>query len=167
MSDVIDHSGGCRHVISNEDKVVTRLFLCQHNDLLPLQWRHNGRDSISNDPPHDCLLNRLFRHRSKKTSKLRITGLCAWNSPGSGEFAAQMASCAEKVSILWRHHVISMFPPQVFGHGLSTNTQSSFNAILSNWPMSMYKIVLIIANQCQNVELWTTSRATGSVTWIA
>ena len=29
-----------------------------------------------------CLLNRLFRRRSKKTSKLRVTGLCLGNSPG-------------------------------------------------------------------------------------
>ena len=28
------------------------------------------------------LLNRLFWRRSKKTSKLRVTGLCAGNSPG-------------------------------------------------------------------------------------
>ena len=41
-----------------------------------LQWRHNGRDGVSNHQPHDCLLNRLFRRRSKKTSKLRVTGLC-------------------------------------------------------------------------------------------
>ena len=27
---------------------------------LPLRWRHNGRDGISNHQPHDCLLNRLF-----------------------------------------------------------------------------------------------------------
>ena len=32
--------------------------------------------------PHGCLLNRLFRRRSKKTSKLRVTGLCVGNSPG-------------------------------------------------------------------------------------
>ena len=50
---------------------------------LSLQWRHNGHDSISNHQPHDCLLNRLYRHRSKKTSKLRVTGLCAGNSPVS------------------------------------------------------------------------------------
>ena len=31
-----------------------------------LQWRHNGRDSVSNHQPHGCLLNRLFRRRSKK-----------------------------------------------------------------------------------------------------
>ena len=40
----------------------------------------------------------------KKTSKLRVTGLCAGNSPGTGEFPAQMASYAENVSIWWRHH---------------------------------------------------------------
>ena len=71
-----------------------------------LQWRHNGHDSVSNHQPHDCLRNHLFRRRSKKTSKLRVTGLCAVNSPGTGEFPAQMASNAENVSIWWRHHGI-------------------------------------------------------------
>ena len=69
-----------------------------------LQWRHNERDSVSNHQPYHCLLNRLFRRRSKKTSKLRVTGLCAGNSPGTGEFPEQMASNAENVSIWWRHH---------------------------------------------------------------
>ena len=48
--------------------------------------------------PNDCLLNRLFRRRSKKKSKLRVTGLCAGNSPVTGEFPAQRASDAENVS---------------------------------------------------------------------
>ena len=60
-----------------------------------LRWRHNGRDGVSNRQPHDCLLNRLFMRRSKKTSKLRVTGLCAGNSPVTGDFPAQMASNAE------------------------------------------------------------------------
>ena len=75
-----------------------------HNLHNKLQWRHNEQDSVSNHQPHDCFLDRLFRRRSKKTSKLRVTGLCAGNSPGTGEFPAQMASNAESVSILWRHH---------------------------------------------------------------
>ena len=50
--------------------------------LAPLRWRQNGLDSVSNHQPHDCLLNRLFRRRSNKTSKLRVTGHCAGNSPG-------------------------------------------------------------------------------------
>ena len=69
-----------------------------------LQWRHNGRDGVSNHQPHHCLLNRSFRRRLKKTSKLSATGLCVGNSPMTGEFPAQMASNAENVSIWWRHH---------------------------------------------------------------
>ena len=71
---------------------------------IPLQCRHNGCDSVSNHQPHHCLLNRLFWHRSKKTSKLRVTGLCVRNSPVTGEFPAQKASNAENVSFGWRHH---------------------------------------------------------------
>ena len=32
----------------------------------------------------DCLLSRLFRRRSKKSSKLRVTGFCKGNSPVTG-----------------------------------------------------------------------------------
>ena len=73
--------------------------------LLTLRWRHNVHGVVSNHQPHQCLLNRLFGCRSKKTSKLRVTGLCAGYSPETGEFPAQMASNAENVSIWWRHHV--------------------------------------------------------------
>ena len=58
-----------------------------------LLWRHNGRDGFLNHQPHD-----LFRRRSKKTSKIRVTGLCAGNWPVTGEFPAQMASNAENVT---------------------------------------------------------------------
>ena len=75
-------------------------------DFISLRWRHNGRDCISNHQPHHCLLNRLFRPRSKKTSKLSVTGLCEGNSPGTGEFPASMASNAENVSIWWHHHLL-------------------------------------------------------------
>ena len=77
------------------------LTACTHmNKWIPLLWRHNERDSVSNHQRLYCLLKRLFRRRSKVTSKLRVTGLCAWNSPGT----AQKASNAENVSIWWRHH---------------------------------------------------------------
>ena len=42
--------------------------------------------------------------RSKKISKLRVTGLCVGNSPVTSEFPGQMASNAEKASIWWGHH---------------------------------------------------------------
>ena len=84
--------------------LVLNWFVCEIQAADALRWRHNGCDSVSNHQPHHCLLNCLFRRRSKKTSKLRVTGLCAGNSPETGEFPAQMASNAEKVSIWWRHH---------------------------------------------------------------
>ena len=70
--------------------------------ICTLQWCHTGRDGGSNDQPHDCLLNHLFRHRSKTASKLRVTNLCDGNSPVIGEFPAQRASKAENVFILMR-----------------------------------------------------------------
>ena len=73
-----------------------------------LQWRHYERDGVSNHQPHDYLLNRLFRRRSKKTSKLRVTGPCAGNSPVTCEFPAQRASNAQDVSIGWRHNDMEM-----------------------------------------------------------
>ena len=45
----------------------------------------------------------------RKTSKLYVTGLCAGNSPVTGEFSSQKASSAENVSIWWRHHA-RVFP---------------------------------------------------------
>ena len=89
---------GCQH---------SRYRCCVRNQSVanPLHWRHNGRDGVSNHQPHNCLLNGLFRRRSKKTSKLRATGLCAV----PGEFPAQMASNAENVSIWWRHRYHAQF----------------------------------------------------------
>ena len=49
----------------------------------------------------------LFRRIPKKISKLRVTGLCEGNTPVTGLFPAQRASNAAKVSIWWRHHVLS------------------------------------------------------------
>ena len=87
------------------------------SSYLALRWRHNERDCVSNHQPRHCLLNRLFGRWSKKTSKLRVTGLCAGNSPGTGEFPAQMASNAENVSIWWRHYG-AVISSDFFGHSL-------------------------------------------------
>ena len=85
------------------------LYLQPPSPSPTLRWRHNGCDSVSNHQPHHCLLNRLSRRRSKKTSKLRVTGLCVGNSPGTGEFSAQMASNAKNASIWWRPHDLHFY----------------------------------------------------------
>ena len=61
---------------------------------MTLLWCHNGRDDVSYHQPQDCLVNCLFRRRSKKT-KLSVTGLCADDSPVTGEFPLQKASNGE------------------------------------------------------------------------
>ena len=95
----------CREQIHIRDTEEGLVSVMASWEVFSLLWRHNGRNGVSNHQPHGCLLNRLFRRRSKKTAKLRVTGLCVGNSPLTGEFPAQMASNAENVSMWWRHHV--------------------------------------------------------------
>ena len=52
---------------------ISYIFTCSR--WVSLQWRRNEHNDVSNHQPHDCLLNRLFRRKSKKTSKLRVAGL--------------------------------------------------------------------------------------------
>ena len=47
--------------------------------------------------------------RSKKTSKLRVPGLCAGNSTVTDGFPAPRASNAKNVSIWWRQNVMTDF----------------------------------------------------------
>ena len=101
--------------------------------LLTLEWPHNGLDSVLNHQPHDCLLNYLFRRKSKKTSKLRAIGICAGNSPGTGEFPAQMVSNAENVSIWWRHHILSALLPVPSDINPETIRSVFFKRNLSTW----------------------------------
>ena len=69
-----------------------------------LHWRHNDHDGVSSHQPHGCLLNRLSRRRSKKTSKLLVTGLCVGNSPGPVNSPHKGPVTRKTVSIWWRHH---------------------------------------------------------------
>ena len=88
-----------------------------HAPLMILQWRHNECDGVSNYRHLDGLLYHLFRCRSKKTSKFRVTGLSEENSPVTCEFPSQRAYNTENVSIWWRHHG-SRFWCAFWGYGL-------------------------------------------------
>ena len=113
--------------LSSNSKKTSKLFItgaCEGNRWRSVESPHKG-PTIRKPLPHyndvimgtiasqftklrECLRNRLFGRRSKKTSMIRVTGLCAGNSPvpaGPGEFPAQRASNAENVSIWWRHRV--------------------------------------------------------------
>ena len=75
---------------------ITCITYLHYNDVI--------MSAISNHRRLDGSLNRLFRHRSRTTSKLRVTGLCKGNSTVTGDFPSQRASNAENVSIWLRHH---------------------------------------------------------------
>ena len=69
------------------------------------QWRHNGYDCVSNHQPHQCLINRLFGHRRKKTSKLRVPGLYEFS--GDRWIPRTNDQLRGNVSIWWCHHAMS------------------------------------------------------------
>ena len=97
--DCISMSNFITHIV-NTIRVKSDLD-CYIVQQTSLQWHHNRQDGISNHHPHHCLLNFFFRHKSKKTSKLHVTGLCVGNSPVTDELPAQMASNGENVSLWW------------------------------------------------------------------
>ena len=80
-----DHKWQQRCITRKGNRARFQVMVDMATGSAPLQWHHNGRDSVSNHQPRECLLSRLIRQRSKKTSKPRATGLCAGNSPETGE----------------------------------------------------------------------------------
>ena len=98
-----------------------------------LEWRYNGHDSVSNHQPHDCLLNHLFRRRSTKTSKLRVTGLCAGNSPETGAFPTHIWPVTRKmipfddVIMRWMH------PWRTVYEGILTCCTGCFHFTMTSW----------------------------------
>ena len=70
------------------------------------------------------------RRRSKKTSKLHVTGLCAGNSPVTGDFPAQRASNAENVSV-WLSGVPDYFGRNKISSGGDLSHYSSASLYLS------------------------------------
>ena len=104
-------TGRINSIVYNTEKIflIFNITLMRWIDgyLRSLHWRHNDHDSVSNHQPHGCLLNRLFRRRSKQTSKLRVTGLCVGNSPGpvnsphKGPVTRKMVPFDDV--IMWRH----------------------------------------------------------------
>ena len=63
---------------------------------------HHYSDDAVNHRRLDCLHTHMLRRRSKKTSKLRVTGHCG-NNRWPADSPSQRTSNAENVSIWWRH----------------------------------------------------------------
>ena len=73
-----------------------------------LLWNHIEGDGVTNHQRLDCLLGRLFRSTSKKTSKLRVAGLCEGNhcwpvdSTHKGPITRKMFPFDDVITILSR-----------------------------------------------------------------
>ena len=106
---------------------------------------------------------------SKKTSKLRVTGLCGGNSPLTGEFPAQRSSNAGNVSIWWSHHECLKtagtfcnigYPPETHLKLKSSLPITYFAAAWSFWEFAQSSTVTLICSVFKAIEqlkrmLWT------------
>ena len=120
---------------------------------ISLQWRHNERDGASNHQRLDCLLNCLLRRRSKKTSRLRVTGLCERNWPATG-------GSPRKGPVTWK-----MFPfDGVSLNSLNANLNSNASGDINNGKRHainnlMIFLVCFLGFQCYMVDT-SSSRMT-------
>ena len=101
------HSGKCKGKVRDFFFLPTPWQPCNRNsqeliwtipnlwEPMHLKWHHHERDGVSNHRRLNCLLNHLGSRRLKKTSKLRVTGLCEGKPPVTGGFPSQRASNAE------------------------------------------------------------------------
>ena len=151
----------CSNIYISTDAIVLQNESCNIDNLLlkfnmfwlitlSLQWCHNELDGVSNQQSYECLLMRLCRRRSKKTSKLCVTGICEGNSPVTGEFPTQRASKGENVSIWCRHHDCVI--PQNMRHQRSTKPLPNVTADKINLVIEMK---LTIAGHNAN---WITTK---------
>ena len=129
-----------------------------------LHWRHNDHDGVSNHQPHGCFLNRLLWRRSKKTSKLRVTGLCAGNSPGPvnsphkgrvtrkmfpfDDVIMRLRHFLQQVTVRWSHHVTSVDRVQVGRkYWLTSFVKPVTTAFMINWRNEFsYNLVSLYIN---------------------
>ena len=112
----VTHEHDCRNhdhkdiIQAFKQDMVVEIPFCRFLEIVlitmprALQWCHNEGDGVLNHRRLDCFLSRLFRRRSKKTSKLRTNDLCEGNPAVTGGFPSQKASNVENVWIWWRHY---------------------------------------------------------------
>ena len=111
------------------------------------------------------------RHRSKKTLKLRVTGLCAGNSPLTGEFPTQRASNAENISIWW-HLMQSLVESDIdFIHALDhEHSWQKYSIVcrihdtlsMCGWYMTSWFIIIRISREPRShafaYQAWNSSK---------
>ena len=96
----------------------------------------------------------VYSDVDQKTSKLRVTGLWAGNSPETGEIPAQMASNAANVSIWWRHHELGL-KSRHCTHERFTAAESKISAYISIfWEECVSRRSFVFSLKCTILSLW-------------
>ena len=114
--------------------------------------------SISNHWTHDCLLNRLFRRRSKKTSKLRIMGIREGIPPVTSGFPSHRACNVENVSIRWRHNDWDCFAT----HNLP-RSQPYCDVCNGKWCVFVHSCERLHTHQLQSIVTSVNKRIPGKI----
>ena len=126
-----------------------------------LHWRHNDHDGVSNHQPRGCLLNRLFRRRAKKTSKLRVTGLFAGNSPGqvnSPHKGPVTRKCFHLMTSSWLCYASMQFPVwQTHLWGLVTEyAHDTCYALIDAMALHLWALIAFYQLRLTNIGIYLT-----------
>ena len=109
---VLFYSGNLVPRASNALHEIDKMSTINHHMIYYLchllQGPHNERHGVSNHQQIDWLLKHLFRRTWKKTSKLRVNGLCE-ESISDRWIHLTKTSNAENVSIWWRYHAMDSY----------------------------------------------------------
>ena len=126
-----------------------------------LQWRHNALEGVSNHQPYHCLISRLLGRRSKKTSKLHVTGLVRGiyrgpvNSPHKWPVTWKMFPFDDIIMCChWWHRRIVHITRNPLGY--------------TEWMWSIrdeYKL-LILAKQTKDASMFHELHCTSHLYWI-
>ena len=113
---------------------------------------------MSNHQPHECLLNCLFRRRRKKTSKLRVTGLCVStvNSPHKWPVTRKMFPFGNVIMYFNFIHLAINRTLSMAGYEISENSSISCVFILwwcIYWVMPNIGFSIWISNHI-HAKLW-------------
>ena len=138
--------------------VAVHILLTMTKVSIPLLWRHNELDSVSNHQSHNCLLNQLLRHRSKKhqnsASLTFVRGIhrSTVNSPHKGQwrgkcFHLMTPSCATWFSVhktlayWWIYASVNYFSPDM-NNCQSIHINNHHWMCRAQWYKTAFKIIV-------------------------
>ena len=142
-------------------------------------WLHHRYDNIimgamaSEMISLTIVYSTVYSGADLRKHELRVTGLCAGNSPGTGEFPTQMASNAEYVIIWWRHHdspcSLVYWANNTIGarslspkyNNMNSRSRDGLNSTVSTlvfWKGDMCFCIIFHINHCGYIKLYTADK---------